>query len=128
MTTPPPGPDVMCIGQARMTAGLDRVERIDLTTHYQVFGSLPRLTADQLIGMAEQVDLRGRGGAAFPVARKVKSVLESARKRKRRTVVLVNGTEGEPGAPRTGCSCCGRPTWCSAGRWSRPGPCRPRRS
>ena len=69
--TPPPGPDVMCIGQARMTAGLDRVERIDLTTHYQVFGSLPRLTADQLIGMAEQVDLRGRGGAAFPVGRKV---------------------------------------------------------
>jgi NADH:ubiquinone oxidoreductase subunit F (NADH-binding)/ferredoxin len=98
--TPPPGPDVMCIGQARMTAGLDRVERIDLTTHYQVFGSLPRLTADQLIGMAEQVDLRGRGGAAFPVARKVKSVLESARKRKRRTVVLVNGTEGEPGSAK----------------------------
>jgi NADH:ubiquinone oxidoreductase subunit F (NADH-binding)/ferredoxin len=100
MTTPPPGPDVMCIGQARMTAGLDRVERIDLTTHYQVFGSLPRLTADQLISMAEQVDLRGRGGAAFPVARKVKSVLESARKRKRRTVVLVNGTEGEPGSAK----------------------------
>jgi NADH:ubiquinone oxidoreductase subunit F (NADH-binding)/ferredoxin len=100
MTTPPPGPDVMCIGQARMTAGLDRVERIDLTTHYQVFGSLPRLTADHLISMAEQVDLRGRGGAAFPVARKVKSVLESARKRKRRTVVLVNGTEGEPGSAK----------------------------
>jgi NADH:ubiquinone oxidoreductase subunit F (NADH-binding)/ferredoxin len=93
-------PQVMCIGQARMTAGLDRVDRIDLTTHYQVFGSLPRLTADQLIGMADQVDLRGRGGAAFPVARKLKSVLESARKRRRKTVVLVNGTEGEPGSAK----------------------------
>jgi NADH:ubiquinone oxidoreductase subunit F (NADH-binding)/ferredoxin len=98
--TAPDAPQVMCIGQARMTAGLDRVDRIDLTTHYQVFGSLPRLTADQLIGMAEQVDLRGRGGAAFPVARKVKSVLETARRRKRKTVVLVNGSEGEPGSAK----------------------------
>ena len=98
--TSPGAPEVMCIGQARMTAGLDRVDRIDLTTHYQVFGSLPRLTADQLIGMAEQVDLRGRGGAAFPVARKVKSVLETARRRRRKTVVLVNGTEGEPGSAK----------------------------
>ncbi len=98
--TAPSEPQVMCIGQARMTAGLDRVDRIDLTTHYQVFGSLPRLTVDQLVGMAEQVDLRGRGGAAFPVARKVKSVLETARRRKRKTVVLVNGTEGEPGSAK----------------------------
>ena len=98
--TAPDTPEVMCIGQARMTAGLDRTDRIDLTTHYQVFGSLPRLTADQLIGMAEQVDLRGRGGAAFPVARKVKSVLETARRRRRKPVVLVNGTEGEPGSAK----------------------------
>ncbi|HTS98640.1 MAG TPA: NADH-ubiquinone oxidoreductase-F iron-sulfur binding region domain-containing protein [Streptosporangiaceae bacterium] len=98
--TSPGAPEVMCIGQARMTAGLDRVDRIDLTTHYQVFGSLPRLTADQLIGMAEQVDLRGRGGAAFPVARKVRSVLETARRRRRKTVVLVNGSEGEPGSAK----------------------------
>jgi NADH:ubiquinone oxidoreductase subunit F (NADH-binding)/ferredoxin len=96
----PDTPQVMCIGQARMTAGLDRADRIDLTTHYQVFGSLPRLTADQLIGMAEQVNLRGRGGAAFPVAGKVKSVLETARRRKRRSVILVNGTEGEPGSAK----------------------------
>jgi len=60
----------MCIGQPRLTAGLDRIERIGLTRHFAVFGTLPRLTADQLIGMAEQADLRGRGGAAFPVGRK----------------------------------------------------------
>jgi NADH:ubiquinone oxidoreductase subunit F (NADH-binding)/ferredoxin len=93
-------PEVMCIGQARMTAGLNRVDRIDLATHYQVFGELPKLTADQLISMTQEVDLRGRGGAAFPVSRKVKSVLETARRRKRNTVVLVNGTEGEPGSSK----------------------------
>jgi NADH:ubiquinone oxidoreductase subunit F (NADH-binding)/ferredoxin len=93
-------PDAMCIGQARMTAGLDRVDRIDLPTHYQVFGALPRLTADQLIGMTQEVNLCGRGGAAFPVSRKVKAVLETARRRKRKTVVLVNGTEGEPGSAK----------------------------
>jgi len=93
-------PDVMCIGQARLTAGLDRTDRIDLTSHYSVFGTLPRLTADQLIGMAEQVDLRGRGGAAFPVARKMRAVLQSVQKRKRRAVVLVNATEGEPGSAK----------------------------
>jgi NADH:ubiquinone oxidoreductase subunit F (NADH-binding)/ferredoxin len=90
--------EVMCIGQARMTAGLDRVARIDLSTHYEVFGSLPKLTAQQLIDMSQQVDLRGRGGAAFPVSRKVKSVLDTARRRKRKPIVLVNGTEGEPGS------------------------------
>ncbi len=93
-------PEVMCIGQARMTAGLNRVDRIDLATQYEVFGSMPRLTADQLISMTQQVDLRGRGGAAFPVSRKVKSVLETARRRKRKPVVLVNGTEGEPGSAK----------------------------
>ena len=93
-------PDVMCIGQARLTAGLDRLERIDLNTHFEVFGTLPRLTADQLIGMAEQVELRGRGGAAFPVGRKVKAVVQSARQRRRRVSILVNGTEGEPGSAK----------------------------
>ncbi len=98
--TPPPGPDAMCIGQARLTAGLDRFERIDLTTHYSVFGNLPRLTADQLIKATEQVNLCGRGGAAFPFGKKLKSVVESARQRKRRIVILVNATEGEPGSSK----------------------------
>jgi NADH:ubiquinone oxidoreductase subunit F (NADH-binding)/ferredoxin len=98
--TPAAGPEAMCIGQARLTAGLDRFERIDLTTHYSVFGNLPRLTADQLIDAAERVSLRGRGGAAFPTGRKLKSVVQSARQRKKRIVVLVNATEGEPGSAK----------------------------
>ena len=98
--TPPPGPDAMCIGQARLTAGLDRFERIDLSTHYSVFGNLPRLGAGELIGAAERVNLCGRGGAAFPLHRKLASVVESARQRKKRVVVVVNATEGEPGSAK----------------------------
>jgi NADH:ubiquinone oxidoreductase subunit F (NADH-binding)/ferredoxin len=95
-----PIPEVMRIGQARLTAGLDRFERIDLATHQEVFGTLRRLTAEQLIDMATQVDLRGRGGAAFPFARKLKAVVSSATARKSKAVVLVNGTEGEPGSAK----------------------------
>jgi NADH:ubiquinone oxidoreductase subunit F (NADH-binding)/ferredoxin len=94
----PPVPRVLSIGQARLTAGLDRMQQIDLAAYQSIFGKLPRLTADQLIGMTEQVDLRGRGGAAFPVARKLRAVVASARARKRQVVVVVNATEGEPGS------------------------------
>jgi len=91
-------PEVLCIGQPRLTAGLDRLRRIDLAAYEAVFGRMPRLTAEQLISINEQVDLRGRGGAAFPVARKLAAVLEAARARKRAPMVVVNGTEGEPGS------------------------------
>jgi NADH:ubiquinone oxidoreductase subunit F (NADH-binding)/ferredoxin len=98
--TPPSGPDALCIGQTRLTAGLDRIQRIDLNTHFEVFGTLPRLTASQLIDATEQVNLCGRGGAAFPFSRKLKSVMQSAGQRKKRVVVLVNATEGEPGSAK----------------------------
>jgi NADH:ubiquinone oxidoreductase subunit F (NADH-binding)/ferredoxin len=93
-------PEALCIGQPRLTAGLDRFRRIDLGAYHAVFGRLPRLTAEQLIAMAERVDLRGRGGAAFPVARKLAAVLEAARARKRAPVVIVNAAEGEPGSAK----------------------------
>src|SRR6516164_10147902 len=56
----------MRIGQARLTAGLDRFASIGLREHEEIFGSLRRLATSQLIDLAESVDLRGRGGAAFP--------------------------------------------------------------
>jgi NADH:ubiquinone oxidoreductase subunit F (NADH-binding)/ferredoxin len=88
------------IGPARVTAGLDRWRRIDLATHRSLFGKPARLTARQLIGMADAVDLRGRGGAAFPVARKLAAVAASAQARRRPTVVVVNACEGEPGSAK----------------------------
>ena len=91
-------PAIMRIGAARMTAGLDRMGRIDLAAHAEIFGPLPRMSAQQLIEAAEQVDLRGQGGAAFPFARKLKAVVDAARKTGQPTVVVVNATEGEPGS------------------------------
>jgi NADH:ubiquinone oxidoreductase subunit F (NADH-binding)/ferredoxin len=89
---------VVRVGQARLTAGLDRMPRLDLASHRAVFGFPPTLPAAELIGICEQVDLRGRGGAAFPVARKLSAVLTATGQGKRRAVVVVNCTEGEPGS------------------------------
>ncbi|MDQ2812990.1 MAG: ferredoxin [Actinomycetota bacterium] len=91
-------PAIMRIGAARLTAGLDRMPRLDLDAHRDIFGPLPRLSAEELILMAEQVDLRGQGGAAFPFARKLSAVLQAAEANDSPTIVVVNATEGEPGS------------------------------
>lgn len=44
----------------------------------------------------ERSGLRGRGGAAFPLAVKLRSVRTSAVKRGREAVIVANGEEGEP--------------------------------
>jgi NADH:ubiquinone oxidoreductase subunit F (NADH-binding) len=91
-------PTIMRIGAARMTAGLDRMMRLDLAAHREIFGPLPRMTADDLVSMAAQVDLRGQGGAAFPFARKLQAVMDASKKSGEAPIVVVNGTEGEPGS------------------------------
>src|ERR1700751_2007081 len=91
-------PTIMRIGAARLTAGLDRMPRLDLEAHRDIFGPLPRLTAEELISMTEQVDLRGQGGAAFPFARKLSAVVKNAEENDCAPVVVVNATEGEPGS------------------------------
>jgi NADH:ubiquinone oxidoreductase subunit F (NADH-binding)/ferredoxin len=91
-------PAIMRIGAARLTAGLDRMPRLDLEAHRDIFGPLPRLSAEELMSMAEQVDLRGQGGAAFPFARKLNAVIQAAEAKDCPTIVVVNATEGEPGS------------------------------
>src|SRR5271154_2661296 len=91
-------PAIMRLGGARLTAGLDRMPRLDLEAHRKIFGPLPRLPIGELISVAEQVDLRGQGGAAFPFARKLRAVVQAAEANSSPTVVVVNATEGEPGS------------------------------
>jgi|SRR5579875_3541999 len=92
--------DTLGLGPPRLLAGLDHWQRLDLAAHQTVFGRPPRLSAEQLISMAGRVDLRGRGGAAFPVARKLSAVLATTQARKRAPMIVINGAEGEPGSAK----------------------------
>lgn len=89
-------PALGCVGQPRLLAGLDVLPRLDRANHLLVHGPLPQYNSDDLVELAEGIDLKGRGGAGFPFARKLKAVIRSARTKEGRTAVVVNGTEGEP--------------------------------
>ena len=84
----------------RLSHGLDRLQRVDRQDHRRIHGGLRRRGLRELIDLAESIDLRGRGGAAFPFARKLKAVVSTARRRDTETVVLVNATEGEPASAK----------------------------
>jgi NADH:ubiquinone oxidoreductase subunit F (NADH-binding)/ferredoxin len=91
-------PFVVSLGESRLTAGFDRYRRLDLWAHEEVHGNFPRLSAGDLLHLAEKIDLRGRGGAGFPFHRKMKAVIDSMRRQDLPAVVVVNATEGEPAA------------------------------
>jgi NADH:ubiquinone oxidoreductase subunit F (NADH-binding)/ferredoxin len=90
---------VVVLGTPRLTMGFDRFERLDLERHRAMHGRLAELSLGDLIQLVERVDLRGRGGAAFPFGKKLAAVSRSAQAGVR-TVVLVNGAEGEPGSAK----------------------------
>jgi NADH:ubiquinone oxidoreductase subunit F (NADH-binding)/ferredoxin len=109
------GITVTSIGGPRLTLGFDRFERLDLDRHRAVHGGLLKPNLTDLMAMAEQADLRGRGGAGFPLARKIMAVARRTRRAaeqarlpgeeaenvtRRLPVVVVNGSEGEPGSAK----------------------------
>ena len=76
-----------------LLAGPDPLSGMEAaTSHRTRLGALP-VAGPRLIEALERSDLRGRGGAAFPVGRKWRAV---AGRRGGAPVVLVNGAEGEP--------------------------------
>ncbi|MFY1670829.1 NADH-ubiquinone oxidoreductase-F iron-sulfur binding region domain-containing protein [Plantactinospora sp. WMMB334] len=91
-------PPVACFGEPRLTAGFDEFGRLDLTAHEMVHGAVNPLSPKGLLRLVEGIELKGKGGAGFPFARKFRAVLESADRQDLPTVVVVNATEGEPGA------------------------------
>lgn len=91
-----PRPGLGCVGAPRLLTGLDRAPRLDREAHLAAHGPLPRYRPDELVDLAADIDLRGRGGAGFPFARKLRAVTQSARGRDGLTAVVVNGSEGEP--------------------------------
>ncbi|NDJ88052.1 NADH-ubiquinone oxidoreductase-F iron-sulfur binding region domain-containing protein [Mycolicibacter kumamotonensis] len=58
------------------------------------YGALP--DADAFLDEVERSGLLGRGGAAFPLAVKLRSVRTAAARHRREAVVVANGEEGEP--------------------------------
>lgn len=64
----------------------------DLVTYTRGGGYRPLTHPDALIDEVEQSGLLGHGGAAFPLATKLRAVRSSGRE----TVVVANGEEGEP--------------------------------
>ena len=75
----------------RLLAGLSS-ERPGLAGHRAVWGPIPATSGPGLIALVDAAGLLGRGGAGFPVARKMSSVAAG----KGPAVVVANGCEGEP--------------------------------
>ncbi|MFD0520923.1 hypothetical protein [Paractinoplanes durhamensis] len=65
---------------------------VGLDAHLARHGRLPILDSSQIIGMARDAGLTGRGGAGFPVWRKLSAVAQAGGA----AVVVANAAEGEP--------------------------------
>jgi NADH:ubiquinone oxidoreductase subunit F (NADH-binding) len=72
---------------------------VSLEDHVRRYGVLPRRLserqASRLIEVVDASGLRGRGGAGFPTGRKLRAVAERGR-----SVVVANGSEGEPASAK----------------------------
>jgi len=80
-----------------LLAGLDPGGApMTLADHHRVHGPLPRLSHGQLTDAVGHSGLRGRGGADFPTAIKLRSVAG----RRRGAVLVVNGSETEPASSK----------------------------
>jgi len=76
-------------------AAADPRRSIDFTAHLRRHG-LPRFRGAALIEQARTAGLTGRGGAAFPVARKLAAVTAAGRP----AIVVGNAAEGEPASSK----------------------------
>jgi NADH:ubiquinone oxidoreductase subunit F (NADH-binding) len=93
----------------RLLLGIDPQSALSLEDHLAVHGPMPVLDAGTrkrlrrqespggaLVAEIERAGLRGRGGASFPAASKLRAVMAAAGK----PIVVVNATEGEPASAK----------------------------
>ena len=83
--------DPWTLGAPRLLAGVGELGRVDAGHHRALHGPPALRDLEWLVRAADDVNMLGRGGAAFPVARKLQAM--SGRSSVR---VLANGSEGEP--------------------------------
>lgn len=91
LLAPAPGNGIHVYGESRLFAAVSGDRPVGLGTHREHHGELPLRRRSWLSTALKDVNLLGRGGAAFPVAIKFDAMPTSAK-----TSVLVNGSEGEP--------------------------------
>ena len=73
----------------------------DWHAHTARHGGIPyRGAAGRLMADLQHAGLTGRGGAAFPVHRKLSAVLDAATAKRRLPVVIANGAESEPASDK----------------------------
>ncbi|GAB3483989.1 NADH-ubiquinone oxidoreductase-F iron-sulfur binding region domain-containing protein [Nocardiopsis coralliicola] len=101
------------IGPPGLTAGLAAVpgpspaprqpagaERLGWEAHRAVHRRPAPLAAGEPAALAELAGLRGRGGAGFPLARKIAAAARAAERRGTGCRIVVNAAEGEPGSAK----------------------------
>jgi NADH:ubiquinone oxidoreductase subunit F (NADH-binding) len=110
-STIPAGPDGPPAGLPRLLAGIPARGALALGDHLALHGPLPsvlesppprgRRRSSALLDLIEASGLRGRGGAGFPLATKLRAVAGASRAPLGgRPVVVVNGAEGEPASAK----------------------------
>lgn len=72
-----------------------QVKAEELAEYVQAGGYRPLTDADALLAQVDLSGLLGRGGAAFPLGTKLRTVRDAGR-RGAQTVIVANGEEGEP--------------------------------
>jgi NADH:ubiquinone oxidoreductase subunit F (NADH-binding) len=107
----PAGPDGPPAGLPRLLAGIPARGALSLGAHLDLHGALPaglenppprgRRGSSALLDLVEASGLRGRGGAGFPLATKLRAVAGASRSPLGgHPVVVVNGAEGEPASAK----------------------------
>ncbi len=85
-----------------LLSGIDRGP--GLVAHRSRLGALPEPGVEALLQLLGEVEVRGRGGAGFPLSRKLQTVMRARGSRAklggRRPYVVVNAAEGEPASAK----------------------------